>query len=116
MQAEIRYCRIVRKFVRNRYRFYVQLVFKGTPPVKEGRRVIGSGDVGLDIGTSTIAIASMTDVKILELADRVQDIEDVKRRLLREMDRSRRATNPGNYNADGTVKKQGNRKVVWHKS
>ena len=32
------------------------------------------------------------------------------------MDRSRRATNPGNYNPDGTIKKQGNKKVTWNKS
>ena len=32
------------------------------------------------------------------------------------MDRSRRATNPDNYNEDGTVKKQGNKKVKWNKS
>ena len=32
------------------------------------------------------------------------------------MDRSRRATNPDNYNEDGTIKKQGNRKTVWNKS
>lgn len=71
------------------------------------------GDVGIDIGTSTIAYSSATDVKILELADKVQDIEDEKRRLLRKMDRSRRATNPNNYNEDGTIKKQ---KVIWNMS
>lgn len=32
------------------------------------------------------------------------------------MDRSRRATNPDNYNEDGTIKKQGNKKMVWNKS
>jgi len=32
------------------------------------------------------------------------------------MDRSRRATNPENYKEDGTVKKQGNKKVIWNKS
>lgn len=32
------------------------------------------------------------------------------------MDRSRRATNPDNYNEDGTIKKQGSKKVVWNKS
>ena len=32
------------------------------------------------------------------------------------MDRSRRATNPDNYNEDGTIKKQGSKRVVWNKS
>ena len=122
MQSVICYCRIVRKFVRNKDKFYVQIVFKGNPPVKvdtdtgEIKHPIGNGDVGIDIGISTIAIASESDVKILELADRVQNMENQKQKLLRKMDRSRRATNPNNYHEDGTIKKQGNKKVVWNKS
>lgn len=122
MQCDICYNRIIRKYVRNKYRFYVQVVFKGNLPVKvntetgEIKHCIGNGDVGLDIGTRTIAISSQTDVKILELADRVQNIENQKQKLLRKMDRSRRATNPDNYNENGTVKKLGNKKVRWNKS
>ena len=122
LKLKIAYCRIVRKFIRHTYKYYVQIVFKGTPPIKvdnetgEVKHYIGEGDVGIDIGTSTIAYSSATDVKILELADKVQDIENEKRRLLRKMDRSRRVTNPNNYNEDGTIKKQGNKKVTWNKS
>lgn len=122
LKSEIAYCRIIRKFVRNKYKYYVQIVFKGTPPIKvdnetgEVKHYIGDGDVGIDIGTSTIAYSSATDVKILELANKVQDIEDEKRRLLRKMDRSRRVINPNNYNEDGTAQKQGNKKMVWNKS
>jgi len=122
MQSEISYCRIIRKFVRNKYKFYVQVVFKGTPPTKfnketgEIKHSLGEGDVGLDIGTSTIAISSNTDVKLLILTDKVQNIEDEKRRLSRKMERSRRAANPENYNEDGTIKKQGSKKVIWNKS
>lgn len=122
LQCDISYCRIVRKYVRNRYNYYVQMILKGNPPVKVDtgtgkiKHTIGEGDVGMDIGTSTVAISSRTDVKILELADKVQTIENQKRRLLRKMDRSRRATNPDNYNEDGTIKTQGNKKVSWNKS
>lgn len=122
MQCDVCYNRIIRKYVKNKYKFYVQVVFKGNPPAKvdiqtgEIKHCIGNGDVGLDIGTRTIAIASQSNVKILELADRVQNIENQKQKLLRKMDRSRRATNPDHYNEDGTIKKQGNKKVVWNKS
>lgn len=122
LKSEIAYCRIVRNFIKKKYKYYVQIIFKGNPPIKvdaetgEVKRCIGQGDVGIDIGTSTIAYSSATDVKILELADKVQNIEDEKRRLLRKMDRSRRATNPDNYNEDGTIKRQGSKKVVWNKS
>lgn len=122
MQCKICYNRIVRKFIRNKYKYYVQIVFKGNPPVKvdadtgEIKHCFGDGDVGLDIGTRTIAIASQSDVKILELADRIQNIENQKRRILRKMDRSKRSTNPDNYNENGTIKKQGNKRVIWKKS
>lgn len=122
LQNEICYCRIIRKYVRNKYKFYLQIVFKGNPPMKintdtgEIKHSLGHGDVGIDIGTSTIAYSSNTDVKIIELADKVRNIENQKRRLLKKMDRSRRAINPNNYNKDGTIKKQENKKVVWIKS
>ena len=34
MQSKICYNRIVRKYVRNKYKYYVQIVFKGNPPIK----------------------------------------------------------------------------------
>ena len=122
LKNEISYCRVVRKYIRNKYKFCLQIVFKGVAPIKinkhtgEVKHYIGSGDVGLDIGTQTIAISSQSDVKIYELADKVQNIENQKRILLRKLDRSRRCGNPNNYNSDGTIKKQGNKKVIWIKS
>ena len=122
LESNIAYCRIIRKYIRNKYKYYVQIIFKGNPPVKinketgEIKHPINQGDVGIDIGTSTIAYSSSTDVKILELADKVQNIEDQKRRLLRKIDRSRRSMNLNNYNEDGTIKKQGNKKTTWNKS
>jgi len=122
LQNNISYCRVVRKFVRSKYKFYLQIVFKGIVPMKinkstgEVKHTLGEGDVGLDIGTQTIAVSSSTDMKIYELADRVQNIENQKRILLRKLDRSRRSCNPNNYNSDGTIKKQGNKKVIWNKS
>ena len=122
MQCDISYCRILRKFVHNKNHYYVQIVFKGCPPIKvnketgEVKHIIGYGDVGIDIGTSTIAISSKSDVKIFELADKVKNIENQRRTILRKMDRSKRTTNPNNFNTNGTIKKQGNKKVIWNKS
>ena len=122
LENEIAYCRIIRKFVRNKYKFYLQIVFKGIAPIKinkqtgEIKHTLGTDNVGIDIGTQTIAYSSKTDVKIYELADRVTNIENQKRILLRKLDRSRRECNPNNYNGDGTIKKQGSKKVIWNKS
>lgn len=118
LKDEICYCRIKRRFIKGKYKYYLQIVFKGVPPMKinkdgEVKRRIGNGTVGLDIGTQTIAIVSNVDVKLLELADRVNNIEKEKRRILRYMDRSRRANNPDNFNEDGTIKKG---KLKWVKS
>lgn len=118
LKDEICYCRIKRRFIKGKYKYYLQIVFKGVPPMKinkdgEVKRHIGNGTVGLDIGTQTIAIVSNVDVKLLELADRVNNIEKEKRRILRCMDRSRRANNPDNFNEDGTIKKG---KLKWVKS
>ena len=118
LKDEICYCRIKRRFIKGKYKYYLQIVFKGVPPMKinkdgEVKRHIGNGTVGLDIGTQTIAIVSNVDVKLLELADRVNNIEKEKRRILRCMDKSRRANNPDNFNEDGTIKKG---KLKWVKS
>lgn len=122
LKNSISYCRIIRKFVRNKYKYYLQIIFSGIPPIKtnlntgEIKHPIGKGRVGLDIGTQTLAISSEKEVKILELADRVNNIENMKKNILRKLGRSRRATNEDNFNLNGTIRKQGNKRVLWIKS
>ena len=56
----------------------------------------------------TVAYTSDTEVGLKNLSERgssIQTSERKERLLHRAMDRSRRATNPQNYNDDGTVKK-----------
>jgi len=111
LRDKVKFCRIVRRFARGKFKYVLQLVLEGVPPLKiekgTGRikNDIGIGDCGIDIGTQTAAYTTDYDVKLLELAQRVQNIENEKRRLLRYMDRSKRATNPDNFNKDGTIKK-----------
>ena len=125
LRNEICFCRIERKFVRGKYKYILQIVLKGIPPLKINKQTgeikndIGKGVCGGDIGTQTIAYSSRFEVKLLELAPRVQNIENVKRRIQRYMNRSKRATNPQNSNENGTIKK-GNivngkkEKLVWN--
>ena len=107
----IAYCRVVRQFVRGKKKYYLQLVFQGENPAKrrksDGRfvHILGKGDVGIDIGTSTVAWSSESSVKIAELADRAQGHEREKQLLQRKLDRSKRINNPDNYNEDGRAKK-----------
>ena len=51
---------------------------------------------------------------MLELAPRVQNIENEKRKILRYMDRSKRAINSNNFNENGTIKR--GIKLEWNYS
>jgi len=120
LRNKIKYCRIKRETIKGKYHYYVQLILDGIPPQKfdintgEIKHYINDGIVGLDIGTQSIGICSDTEVKLLELAPEVQNIEDQKRVLQRKMDRSRRATNPNKYNDNGTINTKDRSK--WIKS
>ena len=118
---KIKYCRIVKKAIRGKDAYYVQLVMEGIPPSKRVNSTgafrhpkTPHGRVGIDIGTSTVAVASDKEVWIQPLAPKVPQLDKEKRRLLRKLDRSRRSKNPDNFNADGTVKK--GIKLTWERS
>lgn len=106
LKSRTKYCRIIRKQIRGRNRFYVQLIQEGYPPKKNNRTVGNNTSVGLDIGPSTIAIVSNEYVGLHNLSNHKLDNHKKEIRCLqRAMDRSRRSTNPDNYNGDGTIKK-----------
>lgn len=99
-----KYCRILRRVIRGRARYHVQLIQDGLPPRRE-RRTLGSDVVGLDLGPSTIAAVSEQDAVLERFCASLEQPWRRLRRIERAMDRSRRVTNPDNYEADGRVKK-----------
>ena len=115
------YATLVPKKIRGRYRVFLHLCIEGKAMPKldrhgNPRHQHGIGVIGADIGTQTVAYTSETEVGLQNLAERGQSISKSERQeriLYRAMDRSRRATNPQNYNADGTIKKG---RKVWHYS
>ncbi|MCD8287137.1 MAG: hypothetical protein LUD50_07945 [Clostridia bacterium] len=85
-------------------------------PIYIPRHTYGTGNVGVDIGTQTFAYTSRTEVGVKNLAERgdsIKHCEAKSRRLKRAMTRSRIATNPDNYNPDGTNKRG---KRTWIRS
>lgn len=108
----IKYSRIVRREVRGKQRWYVQLVLEGKPYQKP-KNAPGDQLVGLDIGPSTVAIVDDGEARLEQFCAPIEDKDREVRRLSRALDRSRRATNPENYNADGTVKPGPKR---WYRS
>ena len=101
--CRVKYTRILRREVRGKALWYTQLVMEGCAPTKG--RTAGEGMVGLDIGPSTIASFSLEQAKLEPFCPTIIQPWDELRRIERAMDRSRRASNPDNFNQDGTVKK-----------
>jgi transposase len=112
LNASVKYVRLVRRKVSGKNRFYAQLICNGKPFIKP-KNSLGQGVVGLDLGLSTIAVVSHTEAHLKEFATELEFDTKTIRRLQRKMDRSRRATNPDNFNSNGTVKKGKNK---WNSS
>jgi transposase len=112
LAARVKYVRVVRRKIEGRSRFYVQLVCEGKPYQKE-KNYVGEGDVGLDIGPSTIAAVGDEEAFLAQFCAELEPRQKKIRVLQRKIDRQRRANNPDNYNADGTIRPGARR---WHKS
>ena len=109
LSHKVKYCRITRRWYPAGWKYFVQLILEGEPPVKVNPKTgevlhpIGRGRVGHDIGTQTLAFSSGSRVGLVELVPEAQDIQSELRHINRAMDRSRRAMNPKMFNPDGTV-------------
>ena len=112
LSSRVKYVRLVRRKLNGRNRFYVQLVCEGKPYQKP-KNEIGQGDVGLDIGPSTIAVVGEREAFLVQFCAELEPRKKEIRRLQRKIDRQRRANNPGNYNPDGTIKRG---PKTWRKS
>lgn len=118
---QVKLCKLVRKLIKGKFKYYIQLVFDGIPPVKRNadgsfrHKVNMDGRVGLDIGTTTLATVSEKSVSLEKLGtDEIVEINREINRLHRKLDRSRRKTNPDNFNKDGTIKR--GVKLKWIRS
>lgn len=107
----VKVLKVVRRLVRSQYKYYVQLTIEGEKPQKG--RTLGKGNVGIDLGPTTVAVSGENVVSIDKLASKCDNIQPKITRLSRKIDRSRRANNPDNYNEDGTIKR--GVKLVWKK-
>lgn len=106
------YAIIIPKFIRNRYRIFIQIMIDGKPSAKlnknnEIKHQLGVGNVGCDIGTQTLAFSSDKEVGLENLAQRGDDVEVVLNKLeliQQKIDIERRILNPEYFNTDGTIK------------
>ena len=108
----VKVVKVVRRLVRSQYKYYVQLTIEGEKPQKG--RALGKGNVGIDLGPTTVAVSGENVVSIDKLASKCDNIQEEITRLSRKIDRSRRANNQQNFNEDGTIKRA--IKLVWNDS
>ena len=104
LNHRVKYCRIVRRKINCKNRFYLQLINEGTP-FQNPKNKIGIEEIGLDVGVGTIAMVADTKATLKQFCGELTSDQKKKRKLQRKLDRSLRATNPDNYNKNGTVKK-----------
>ena len=104
MRSEkIKYVQIVRKTIRGKKVYYLQIVCQGFPPSKVTK---GEGVVGIDPGISTVAFASPKEVALIDLVPNdITRKEKLLKRLDQAIERSRRVNNSECYNENGTIKK-----------
>jgi putative transposase len=100
MAAHVKYVRIVRRKIKGCNRFCVQLVCEGKPYQKP-KNQLGEGDVGLDLGPSTIATVAEQEAFLAQFCDELVPRQKEIRRLQRQVDRQRRANNPDCYDEKG---------------
>jgi len=103
LNHRVKFVRLVRRKMKGRDRFFAHLVCDGVPYRKPHHR-IGPGEVGLDLGPSTIAAVGEDAAFLERFCDAVVRRHRTIRRLQRQLDRQRRANNPENFLPDGRVK------------
>jgi transposase len=99
LSGRVKFVRLVRKSIKGRTRFFVQLVCEGQALQRFEAR---DETAAIDLGPSTAAIVAPGRAALVSFLPEIQEDLKAKRRLQRSMDRSRRATNPQCFNDNGT--------------
>jgi hypothetical protein len=114
-EGKVKYVRILLRTIRGRRLVYAQLVLEGHPLRKlkpDGALKHPTGDalVGLDLGPSEVAIVTEGQAEKVSFCPGLDRKEKRRKKYQRKLDRQRRANNPDNYEADGQVKPNAERK------
>ena len=103
--CKVKYCRILKKTIRSKKRWFVQLVLEGKPLIKEKNKVQPKEKVGIDIGPSTIAVVSKSQAFLKSFCHELADKATQKKKLQQKISRSLRLNNPENFDEKGAVKR-----------
>lgn len=125
LSSKVKYCRILKRELNGKRRWFVQLVLEGLPFSKPANRV-AEGLIGLDLNISNVAFVGDSVSGLKPFAVNVPTFEREIKALQRQMQRSQMVANPNNYEPDfdgrkgrKTVRKKGKVKkgrCQWNKS
>ena len=112
------YVSLVPQIIRGKRRIYIHICIEGTPKVKRNkngqpRHALGQGVVGEDLGPRSIAVTHKDGVfleNIRCVGKKPEAVQEEIANLQSAIARSLIATNPQNFNDDGTMK-SGN--IIW---
>ena len=96
LKSEIAYCRLIRKNIRGKLKYYTQIVFKGMPPREidkktgEYRKRVGSGEIKVKIGKEYLVYEKDGESKEIELADKIYSLEVRRRELIEKINRRKK--------------------------
>ncbi len=105
LSKKVKYCRLIRKKIKNKNVFFVQLILEGESKIKE-KNQSKNDVVGIDLGPSTYALFSDKRSKLSSFCNQLKPYHLKQKNLQRKMDRSLRSMNKENYKKDGTLKKK----------
>ena len=102
MRSEkIKYVQIIRKTIRGKKVYILQIVCQGFSPSKVTK---GNGVVGIDPGISTVAFSSQKEVALVDLVPKnITRKEKLLKQLDQKIERSQRVNNPDCYKENGTI-------------
>jgi transposase len=106
----VKFSRIVKKVIKGKSRWYVQMVLEGKPYKNPEHTTQNGKVVGLDLGPRTIAVSTLETSFQQEFCPQLKKKQKEIRLLQRKLERSRRTNNPQNYDEKGRIKKG---KKVW---
>ena len=112
LSCPVKYCRLIRRELNGKQRWFVQLVLEGIP-FQKPQNYVSEGTIGLDLNISNIAIVGDNYADLLPFGEGVPTFTKEINKLQRKMQRSQRANNPDNYEPD--FKSRRGRKTITKK-
>lgn len=106
---DVKYCRLVVREFNGKEQWFAQLVLEGKPYVKD-KNTTRDIKVGIDLNISNVGFVSSDSAGLLPFAENVPTYQKEIKTLQRKIDRSRRQSNPENYELNFMGRK--GRKVI----